>query len=87
MPFLLLKLPDVGQLFLRLFPTGYDQAGHLRLMMTIREMKRKWEAEQDLDKMDHEKEVLAKTHAYVPMFIGLVCDISIDLCCISIGLF
>ena len=52
MPFLLLKLPDVGQLFLRLFPTGYDQAGHLRLMMTIREMKRKWEAEQDLDKMD-----------------------------------
>jgi len=27
----------------------------------------------DLDKMDHEKEVLAKTHAYVPMFIGLVC--------------
>jgi hypothetical protein len=52
MPFLLLKLPDVGQFLLRLFPTGYDQAGHLRLMMSIREMKKKWEAEQDLDKMD-----------------------------------
>ena len=52
MPFLLLKLPELSQFLLRLFPTGYDQAGHLRLMMSIREMKKKWEAEQDLDKMD-----------------------------------
>lgn len=52
LPFLLLKLPEVGQFLLRLHPTGYDQAGHLRLMMSIRQMKKKWEAEQDLDKMD-----------------------------------
>ena len=52
LPFVLFKLPDVGQLMLRMHPTGYDQAGRLRLVLTMRAMKKKWQAEEDLKKMD-----------------------------------
>ena len=48
LPFALFKLPGLGQLMLRMRPTGYDAAGGLRLKLSIRRMKKKWEAEQDL---------------------------------------
>merc|ERR1712166_358282 len=38
-PFVLWKLPVAGELFHQLRPTGFDQAGKLRLQMSLAEMK------------------------------------------------
>ena len=40
-PFVLWKLPGVGVLVHQMRPTGFDEAGGLRLLMSLSEMKKK----------------------------------------------
>ena len=42
-PFLLWKLPVVGELFHQMRPTGFDEAGQLKIVMRLEDMKRKYE--------------------------------------------
>ena len=53
LPFLVFLLPQVGSLVLRMRPTGYNQAGELRLMLSQRRMKKKFLAEKRRDEMAH----------------------------------
>ena len=45
-PFVLWKIPVVGELIHQMRPTGFDEAGGLRLTMSLADMKTKHEREQ-----------------------------------------
>ena len=45
-PFVLWKIPVVGELIHQMRPTGFDEAGGLRLTMSLADMKEKYVREQ-----------------------------------------
>ena len=45
-PFLLWKIPVVGELIHQMRPTGFDRGGGLRLTMSLADMKKKYERTQ-----------------------------------------
>ena len=40
-PFIVLKIPGIGEMFHQMRPTGYDAAGNVQLQLNIEQMRRK----------------------------------------------